>query len=268
MPFLRSLPQHYRNVGQIADHHFGPPEGPVPAETDPSKPAVVVRGPLPPKQPRWLCHRRDNAFVGVPMRLVGLTTQSSCFPHRKPPPLPQTKSVDSFKILTECPVILMVLCRQRAIDSSMAQLLPLMVEAIALRGPSPDLLPAHLRAAFADLKGAQIKTLSFLTYMVKDYSQHIYPHQARICEAVVDLLRSCPDVPASRRELIAATRHIVASPDFRASFFPHLDTLLEKDILIGTGRACYETQRPHAYHLLVRFFQALYTPCITRPPAL
>lgn len=87
------------------------------------------------------------------------------------------------------------------------------------------------------MKSGQIKTLSFLTYMVKDYSPLLQQHQARICEAVVDLLRTCPDVPASRRELIAATRHIVASPELRTSFFPHLDALLDRDVLIVRAAA-------------------------------
>lgn len=86
------------------------------------------------------------------------------------------------------------------------------------------------------MKGGQIKTLSFLTYMVKDYSALLNHHQARICEAVVDLLRTCPDVPASRRELIAATRHIVASAELRTSFFPHLDALLDRNVLIVRAR--------------------------------
>lgn len=171
-------------------------------------------------------------------------------------------------------MILMVLCRHKAIESSMPVLLPLMVDAIALRalphshraasrlllsagsspllrsaprsprslsfrpagGPAPDTLPPHLRAAFADMKGGQIKTLSFLTYMVKEYSALLAPHHARVCEAVVDLLRTCPDVPASRRELIGGTRHIVSSAEMRSSFFPHLDALLDRDVLIVRPR--------------------------------
>ena len=96
-----------------------------------------------------------------------------------------------------------------------------------------------------------MKTLSFLTYLLRDYSGLMKADQDRLCLAIVDLLQArpgsnricasnlavgpaaaaspqrrpargraaraqdCPDVVSTRRELIVATRHVLAT-DFQA----------------------------------------------------
>ena len=69
----------------------------------------------------------------------------------------QTLSTKSFKVMTECPLIVMLLFQlyARLIPPNIQMLLPLMVQTIGLRGPAPALVPAHLRAAFGDMKGSQ-----------------------------------------------------------------------------------------------------------------
>ena len=52
-----------------------------------------------------------------------------------------------------------------------------MVTAITLPGPEPDVVPDRLRAAYSDLKQAQIKTLSFLTYLLRGLPHLVQPHQ-------------------------------------------------------------------------------------------
>ena len=47
-------------------------------------------------------------------------------------------------------------------------------------GPDPAALPEKLRPAYVDLKNAQIKTLSFLTYLMRSpYNSLVRPHQVR-----------------------------------------------------------------------------------------
>jgi transformation/transcription domain-associated protein len=44
------------------------------------------------------------------------------------------------------------------------------------------------------------------------------------------------------QELLIATRHILAT-DFRNGFVSQIDTLLDENVLIGTGRTSFETLR-------------------------
>jgi hypothetical protein len=124
------------------------------------------------------------------------------------------------------------------------------VQTIALRGPDPAAVPPHLRQAFGDMKGSQVKTVSFVTYLLRGYSETIQPHQEAISLSIVELLKSCPDNVATRKELLVATRHVLSAADFRGGFYVHLDTLLDEEVLVGTGRACFDSLRPLAYSFL------------------
>jgi transformation/transcription domain-associated protein len=42
----------------------------------------------------------------------------------------------------------------------------------------------------------------------------------------------------------------VLGTDFKRGLFPLIDTLLDERVLVGTGRACFESLRPLAYSLL------------------
>ena len=173
-------------------------------------------------------------------------------PAKEAPAAVATPSTKSFKVMTECPLIVMLLFQlySRLIPPNIQTLLPLMIQTIGLKGPSPDDVPTHLRAAFGDLKGSQVKMVSFVTYLLRGYAEAIQPHQEAISQSIVDLLRSCPDNVATRKELLVATRHVLSAQDFRRGFYTHLDALLDEDVLIGTGRACYDALRPLAYSFL------------------
>ncbi|KAK2978418.1 hypothetical protein RJ640_000598, partial [Escallonia rubra] len=54
---------------------------------------------------------------------------------------------------------------------------------------------------------------------------------------------------AQVKELLVALKHVLGT-DFKRGLFPLIDTLLEERVLVGTGRACFETLRPLAYSLL------------------
>ena len=157
----------------------------------------------------------------------------------------------SFKVVTECPVIVMFLFQlyPRHIAQNTPKLLPLMVQAISIPGPPLDQVPAHLKGAYSDLKAAQVKTVSFLTYLLQRFAEEIKLHQDTIAGSVVGLLKTCPDSVAIRKELLVATRNYLVT-DFRKGFFKYVPTLLEEKVLVGTGRACHAALRPQAYSLL------------------
>ncbi|KAH1158068.1 hypothetical protein GLYMA_11G077000v4 [Glycine max] len=158
-------------------------------------------------------------------------------------------STRSFKIVTESPLVVMFLFQlySRLVQANIPQLLPLMVAAISV--PGPERVPPHLKTHFIELKGAQVKTVSFLTYLLKSYADYIRPHEESICKSIVNLLVTCSDSVSIRKELLISLKHVLGT-DFRRGLFPLIDTLLEERVLVGTGRACFETLRPLAYSLL------------------
>ncbi|KAK7351961.1 hypothetical protein VNO77_11761 [Canavalia gladiata] len=66
-------------------------------------------------------------------------------------------STRSFKIVIECPLVVVVLFQfySRLLQANIPQLLPLMVAAISV--PGPERVPPHLETHFIELKGAQVK---------------------------------------------------------------------------------------------------------------
>ncbi|CAH9105798.1 unnamed protein product [Cuscuta europaea] len=158
-------------------------------------------------------------------------------------------SVRSFKIVTESPLAVMFIFQlySRLIQTNIPHLLPLMVSAISV--PGPEKVPPHLKNHFIELKGAQVKTVSFLTYLLKSCADYIKPHEENICKSIVNLLVTCSDSVSIRKELLVALKHVL-NTDSKRGLFPLIDTLLEERVLLGNGRACFESLRPLAYSLL------------------
>ena len=164
-----------------------------------------------------------------------------------------TKSTESFKVLTECPLIVMLLFQlyPRYISSTIPNLIPLMVQTLALRPPQAAV--HRTRLACTDFMAAQVKTLSFLTYLLRAFADFMRPYQESIPKCVIQLLLTCPPESVSiRKDILVATRHILAT-DFRVGFFNQIDVLLDEKFLIGSGhlghasvRASHETLRPLA----------------------
>jgi transformation/transcription domain-associated protein len=136
-------------------------------------------------------------------------------------------STRSFKIVTETPLVVMFLFQlySRLVQTNIPQLLPLMVVAISV--PGPEKVPPHLKGHFTELKGAQVKTVSFLTYLLKSFADYIRPHEESICKSIVNLLVTCSDSVSIRKELLVALKHVLGT-DFKRGLFPLIDTLLEE----------------------------------------
>ncbi|XP_011099839.1 transcription-associated protein 1 isoform X3 [Sesamum indicum] len=158
-------------------------------------------------------------------------------------------STRSFKVVTESPLVVMFLFQLygRLVQTNIPHLLPLMVAAISV--PGPEKVPPHLKTHFIELKGAQVKTVSFLTYLLKSFADYIKQHEESICKSIVNLLVTCSDSVSIRKELLVALKHVLGT-DFKRGLFPLIDTLLDERVLVGTGRACFEALRPLACSLL------------------
>ncbi|TPX61909.1 hypothetical protein PhCBS80983_g00781 [Powellomyces hirtus] len=175
----------------------------------------------------------------------------------------------SFKVLTECPIIIALLFQlyRRFVNVNIPIFVPLIVNCLKLKpsaqralledadtekvayvGLSPDI---KNKPAMYDLITLQVKTVSFIAYILRSFVPALKPFQQEIADAVVVLMRSCPpDAAATRKELLVATRHIWYT-DFRHSFVTHVDVLLNEDVLVGTGVTAKETLRPIAHSVLV-----------------
>ena len=98
--------------------------------------------------------------------------------------------------------------------------------------------------------GAQIKTLSFLAYIIRIYQSETALHSGLMVKGMLSLLTICPhEVAHLRKELLIAARHILAT-DLRTKFVPLMEKLFDENILLGKGWTTYETLRPLAYSTL------------------
>ena len=106
------------------------------------------------------------------------------------------------------------------------------------------------RAAFGEFVTAQVKTMSFLAYLLRVYSGQLQEFLPALADIVVRLLKDCPrEKSGARKELLVAIRHII-NFNFRKMFLSKIDQLLDEKTLIGDGLTVYETMRPLAYSML------------------
>ena len=161
-------------------------------------------------------------------------------------------ALESFKVMTECPLIVMLLYQlyNRNIQTEVSAMIPLMVKFTSLEGHDSDSMSPAMRTVFCDLKAAQVKTISFIAYLLRGSAPLVEPYQEAVSDAIVSLLKTCPDVVATRKELLVATRHVLSVPAFCKRFFEHLDLMMDDDVLVGSGRMCIESLRPLAYSFL------------------
>ncbi|GIY24537.1 hypothetical protein CEXT_37341 [Caerostris extrusa] len=137
------------------------------------------------------------------------------------------------------------------VHSDVEGFIPLIMSTISLQ---PTLhqrnSPNFNREVFVDFMAAQIKTLSFLAYIVRLYQNSVNDHSSELARGMVGLLRLCPqEVAHLRKELLIAARHILAT-ELREKFVGCLEELFDESVLIGTGWTAYESLRPLAFSTL------------------
>lgn len=130
------------------------------------------------------------------------------------------KAVLSLKVLQELPIIVVLMYQlyKQSVHQDVSDFIPLIMNTITLQ-PTLEQRQAESfnKEIFVDFMGAQIKTLSFLAYIIKIYQEVVQNHSAMMVQGMLGLLTLCPmEVAHLRRELLIAARHILAT-DLRDS---------------------------------------------------
>ena len=284
-PFLDFVSMSYRNLGTTVQRNFFIPS--------------VLPQPQQPLQPQQQQQQQQRSYIpittpGVPtipngtqqltqptIPTITNSPSGTALPLNRglrtsdqvtPPKHFFLKASMSFRVLTECPLTVMLLFQlyPKRLKNSISQLLPLMMDALIQRPPPRSgpihvpsvtqhgsggsmsgMSPVHQNMYYTrtrELLAAQAKTLSFVTYLIRGFADQMRPYEDHIASSILKLLTLCPrEALSTRKELLVALRHIIAT-DFRRGFFPHVDRLLDERILVGTHRQSeYTHLRPIAY---------------------
>ncbi|KAK8187026.1 hypothetical protein IWZ00DRAFT_456806 [Phyllosticta capitalensis] len=178
------------------------------------------------------------------------------------------KGMQSFKVLSECPIIVVSLFQayRNCVHRNVKRFVPLIKNILMLQAGPQEKAHAEAkargdiftgvskdiknRAAFGEFITAQVKTMSFLAYLLRAYAQQLQDFLQVLPNIVVRLLQDCPrEKSGARKELLVAIRHII-NFNFRKIFLGKIDELLDERTLIGDGLTVYETMRPLAYSML------------------
>lgn len=167
------------------------------------------------------------------------------------------RGINSLKVLQELPIILVLMYQiyKQNVHQEIAEFVPLIMSTITLQPPPAfKAMPNFNREVFVDFMSAQIKALSFLAYIIRtflpQFQEIINSHSTEMVEGMISLLRLCPmEVASTRKELLVATRHILAT-DLRNKFINSIDLLFDEDLLLGRGYTSHESLRPLAYSTL------------------
>ncbi|KAF7507630.1 hypothetical protein GJ744_010300 [Endocarpon pusillum] len=176
--------------------------------------------------------------------------------------------MQSFKVLAECPIIVVSIfqAHRNSVSPNVKKFVPLIKEILLLQAKPQERAHAEKgaaktiftgvckeiknRAAFGEFITAQVKTMSFLAYLLRVYAQQLQDFLPTLPSVVVRLLKDCPrEKSSARKELLVAIRHII-NFNYRKIFLQKIDELLEERTLIGDGLTVYEGMRPLAYSML------------------
>nr|XP_057918222.1 transformation/transcription domain-associated protein isoform X1 [Doryrhamphus excisus] len=159
----------------------------------------------------------------------------------------------SLKVLAELPliVVLMYQLYKLNIHNVVSEFVPLIMSTIMLQvSPQARQHKLYNKELYADFIAAQIKTLSFLAYIIRIYQDLVGKYSQQMVKGMLQLLTNCPSETAHlRKELLIAAKHILTT-ELRSQFIPCMDKLFDESILIGSGYTARETLRPLAYSTL------------------
>ncbi|KAK3057257.1 hypothetical protein LTS18_011573, partial [Coniosporium uncinatum] len=178
------------------------------------------------------------------------------------------KGMQSFKVVAECPIIVVAIFQsyRNVVHKNVKAFVPLIKNVLLLQAKPQEKAHAEAkergtvftgvskeiknRAAFGEFINAQVKTMSFLAYLLRVYAQQLTDFLPTLPDIVIRLLKDCPrEKSGARKELLVAIRHII-NFNFRKIFLKKIDELLDERTLIGDGLTVYETMRPLAYSML------------------
>ncbi|ERE76893.1 transformation/transcription domain-associated protein [Cricetulus griseus] len=159
----------------------------------------------------------------------------------------------SLKVLAELPIIVVLMYQlyKLNIHNVVAEFVPLIMNTIAIQvSAQARQHKLYNKELYADFIAAQIKTLSFLAYIIRIYQELVTKYSQQMVKGMLQLLSNCPAETAHlRKELLIAAKHILTT-ELRNQFIPCMDKLFDESILIGSGYTARETLRPLAYSTL------------------
>jgi transformation/transcription domain-associated protein len=168
---------------------------------------------------------------------------------------------NSFKVLQELPIVLVLLYQlyKQNVHDHVVVFLPAILNTITLE-PKKEFreMENFNKEMFVDFISVQIKTLAFLAYTIKTFPgglmEIIEQHANILVCGMILLLRICPkEVAHLRKELLVATRHILAT-NLRNHFIPSTELLFDEDLLLGkSGYTALCSLRPLAFSTLGDF---------------
>ncbi|KAL5007444.1 hypothetical protein ScPMuIL_016250 [Solemya velum] len=163
------------------------------------------------------------------------------------------RGVMSLKVLAELPIIVVLMYQlyKTSVHQEVAEFIPLIMNTITLQPSTQHRAnPAFNKEVFVDFIAAQIKTLSFLAYIIRIYQEQVQNHSQQMVQGLLGLLTLCPqEVAHLRKDLLIAAKHILAT-DLRNKFVRCIDKLFDENVLIGSGWTTHESLRPLAYSTL------------------
>uniref|UniRef100_A0A8D8TZY5 Transformation/transcription domain-associated protein n=1 Tax=Cacopsylla melanoneura TaxID=428564 RepID=A0A8D8TZY5_9HEMI len=163
------------------------------------------------------------------------------------------RGYQSLKTMQELPLIIVLVYQlyKENVKKDLEEFIPIILKTVNLKPPIDfKTAPDFYKEIYVDFMGAQIKTLSFLAYLVRFYQDILNKHSQLLVDGVLNLLVLCPsEVTHLRKELLIAARHILQT-EFRTNFVPHMSQLFEEDFQLGSGWTTHESLRPLVYSTL------------------
>ncbi|XP_018655091.1 putative transformation/transcription domain-associated protein [Schistosoma mansoni] len=164
------------------------------------------------------------------------------------------KSGFSLKVMQEIPILVVLMYQlfKQHIHQDVSDFIPLIMDFINLKPTEEQKKNANFcQEVFIDFMAAQVKTLSFLAYVIKIYQDLVELHSVSLVQGMMNLLVNCPpSVTNMRKEFFIAARHILSAQEIRPKFLQVLDELMNEEILIGQGYTIRDALRPLAYSTL------------------
>ncbi|CAF1003204.1 unnamed protein product, partial [Didymodactylos carnosus] len=163
----------------------------------------------------------------------------------------------SLKILAEYPIVIVLLfqlCRQ-ALQTEFGDLIPLFLQYLILQPTNEQRAQPNFSIdIYIDFLTTQVKTLSFLAFVGKQYQEQLAQYSETLVLALIQLLENCPPENVQlRKDIIVAARHIL-STDLRNLFIPHVKRFFDENLLLSTGYTAHETLKALAYNTIADFF--------------
>ncbi len=160
-------------------------------------------------------------------------------------------SIESVKLSQDIAITVFSLFQSynRRLSQYGEDLVKSMVNAISLPGPLPEDVPSATVQIYTDFKISQVKTLVFLVILCRSSTAQpiVVAHKEKICNALVQLMKTSPNSLTLRKEILNAFRTLLTSDDLKDGLISKIDDFLDMETLTGTDGAINESLKQVAF---------------------